>query len=90
MLETQDTIEDANGNTSNVTRLAFDGYASNAQMIGLTQTDAVLQSIMKGSFKAEAELSEADLQAIRTFAVTPLGAKMCAKHSLPCPAATPA
>jgi len=64
LLETQDTIEDANGNTSNVTRLAFDGYASNAQMIGLTQTDAVLQSIMKGSFKAEAELSEADLQAL--------------------------
>ena len=64
LLETQDTIEDANGNTSNVTRLAFDGYASNAQMIGLTQTDAVLQSIMKGSFKAEAELTEADLQAL--------------------------
>jgi hypothetical protein len=44
--------------------LAFDGYASNAQMIGLTQTDAVLQSIMKGSFKAESELTEADLQAL--------------------------
>lgn len=64
LLETREEIEDANGNTSVVTRLAFDGYASNAQMIGLTKTDAVLQSIMKGSFKAEAELSEADLQAL--------------------------
>ncbi len=64
LLETQDTIEDAEGNSTNVTRLAFDGYASNAQMIGLTKTDAVLQSIMKGSFKAEAELSEADIEAL--------------------------
>lgn len=64
LLETQDTIEDAEGNPTNVTRLQFDGYASNAQMIGLTKTDAVLQSIMKGSFIAEAELSEADLQAL--------------------------
>jgi hypothetical protein len=64
LLETQETIEDANGNSSTVTRLAFDGYASNAQMIGLTKTDAVLQSIMKGSFKAEAELDEADLKAL--------------------------
>ena len=64
LLETQDNIEDANGNSSTVTRLQFDGYASNAQMIGMTNTEAVLQSIMKGSFKAEAELSEADLQAL--------------------------
>jgi len=64
LLENEDTITDADGNTSTVTRLAFDGYASNAQMIGLTKTDAVLQSIMKGSFKAEAELTEADLQAL--------------------------
>lgn len=64
LLETDDTITDADGNTSTVTRLAFDGYASNAQMIGLTKTDAVLQSIMKGSFKAEAELSEEDILAL--------------------------
>jgi hypothetical protein len=64
LLETNDNITDADGNTSTVTRLAFDGYASNAQMIGMTNTEAVLQSIMKGSFKAEAELSEADLQAL--------------------------
>ncbi len=64
LLETQDTIEDSEGNSTNVTRLAFDGYASNAQMIGLTKTDAVLQSIMKGSFKAEAELSEEDILAL--------------------------
>lgn len=64
LLETNDTIEDSEGNSSNVTRLQFDGYASNSQMIGMTNTDAVLQSIMKGSFKAEAELSEADLQAL--------------------------
>jgi hypothetical protein len=64
LLETEDSITDADGNTSAVTRLAFDGYASNAQMIGLTKTDAVLQSIMKGSFKAEAELSEEDILAL--------------------------
>jgi hypothetical protein len=64
LLETNDNITDADGNTSTVTRLAFDGYASNAQMIGMTNTEAVLQSIMKGSFKAEAELSEADLKAL--------------------------
>jgi hypothetical protein len=64
LLETNDNITDADGNTSTVTRLAFDGYASNAQMIGMTNTEAVLQSIMKGSFKAEGELSEADLQAL--------------------------
>lgn len=64
LLENEDTITDADGNTSTVTRLAFDGYASNAQMIGLTKTDAVLQSIMKGSFKAEAELSEEDILAL--------------------------
>ena len=64
LLETQDTIEDSEGNSTSVTRLQFDGYASNAQMIGLTKTDAVLQSIMKGSFKAEAELSEADIEAL--------------------------
>lgn len=64
LLETKEEIEDAEGNTSVVTRLAFDGYASNAQMIGLTKTDAVLQSIMKGSFKPEAELSEADIEAL--------------------------
>lgn len=64
LLETEESITDANGGTSVVTRLAFDGYASNAQMIGLTKTDAVLQSIMKGSFKAEAELSEEDILAL--------------------------
>lgn len=64
LLETNDTVEDSEGNSSNVTRLQFDGYASNSQMIGMTNTDAVLQSIIKGSFKAEAELSEADLQAL--------------------------
>ena len=64
LLETEDSITDADGNSSAVTRLAFDGYASNAQMIGLTKTDAVLQSIMKGSFKAEAELSEEDILAL--------------------------
>jgi hypothetical protein len=64
LLETDDTITDADGNTNTVTRLAFDGYASNAQMIGLTKTDAVLQSIMKGSFQPEAELSEEDLKAL--------------------------
>lgn len=64
LLETQDQTTDENGNTNTVTRLQFDGYASNAQMIGLTNTEAVLQSIMKGSFKAEAELSEADIEAL--------------------------
>lgn len=64
LLETEESITDDEGNTSVVTRLAFDGYASNAQMIGLTKTDAVLQSIMKGSFKAEAELSEEDILAL--------------------------
>ncbi len=64
-LESDREIQDANGNPAGTVRsLQFDGYASNAQMIGLTKTDAVLQSIMKGSFKAEAELSEADLQAL--------------------------
>jgi len=64
LLETNDNITDADGNTNTVTLLAFDGYASNAQMIGLTKTDAVLQSIMKGSFQPEAELSEEDLKAL--------------------------
>ncbi len=64
LLETDETITDSNGGTSVVTRLAFDGYASNAQMIGLTKTESVLQSIMKGSFKAEAELSEEDILAL--------------------------
>jgi hypothetical protein len=64
LLETEESVTDDQGNTSVVTRLAFDGYASNAQMIGLTKTDAVLQSIMKGSFKAEAELSEEDILAL--------------------------
>lgn len=64
LLESEDTIENADGSTTVITRLQFDGYASNSQMIGMTNTDAVLQSIMKGSFKAEAELSEADLQAL--------------------------
>ena len=64
LLETEKEGKDAAGNTTVVTRLQFDGYASNAQMIGLTKTDAVLQSIMKGSFKAEVELSEADIEAL--------------------------
>ena len=64
-LESDREIQDADGNPAGTVRsLQFDGYASNAQMIGLTKTEAVLQSIMKGSFKAEAELSEADLQAL--------------------------
>lgn len=64
LLETEEQGKDAAGNTTVVTRFAFDGYASNAQMIGLTNTEAVLQSIMKGSFKAEAKLSEADVEAL--------------------------
>lgn len=64
LLESEDKIENADGSTTAITRLQFDGYASNSQMIGMTNTDAILQSIMKGSFKAEAELSEADLQAL--------------------------
>lgn len=64
LLETTEDGKDAAGNTTAITRFAFDGYASNAQMIGLTNTEAVLQSIMKGSFKAEAELDEADLKAL--------------------------
>jgi hypothetical protein len=58
LLETQATIEDAEGNQVPVTRLEFDGYASNNQVIGLTKTEAVIQSILKGSFKAEVELTE--------------------------------
>jgi len=64
LLETQATIEDAEGNSSTVTRLQFDGYASNAQMVGMTKTDAVLQSIMKGSFEPEVELTEEELEAL--------------------------
>jgi hypothetical protein len=68
LIETSESIKttDADGKTTDgtVTRLAFDGYASNAQMIGLTNTEAVLQNIMKGSFKAEAELSEEDVKAL--------------------------
>ena len=65
LLETkEENGKDAAGNTITITRFAFDGYASNAQMIGLTNTEAVLQSIMKGSFKAEAKLSEADVEAL--------------------------
>ena len=64
LLETEEEGKDAAGNKTIVTRFAFDGYASNAQMIGLTNTEAVLQSIMKGSFKAEAQLSDADVEAL--------------------------
>jgi hypothetical protein len=62
LLETQDTIEDADGEKSTVKRLAFDGYANNAQMIGMTKTNAVIDAITKGSFKPEIELSEEALQ----------------------------
>lgn len=64
LLQSNDTITNADGSTSNKTQYSYDGYASNAQMIGLTNTEAILQSIMKGSFKAEGELSEADLKAL--------------------------
>lgn len=58
LLETEATIEDAEGNQVPVTRLEFDGYASNNQVIGLTKTEAVIQGILKGNFKAEIELTE--------------------------------
>jgi len=64
LIEVESTRLKADGTTGIVTDLAFDGYVNNAQMIGLTNTEAVLQSILKGSFKAEAELTEADLKAL--------------------------
>ena len=64
LLKTTESITNADGSTSTKAQYSYDGYASNAQMIGLTNTEAILQSIMKGSFKAEAELTEADLQAL--------------------------
>lgn len=62
LLESQDTIEDEEGNSQPVTRFAFDGYANNAQMIGMTKTTALLDAITKGSFKPEVELSEEALK----------------------------
>jgi hypothetical protein len=64
LIEVEGTRTKADGSTSTVIDLAFDGYVNNAQMIGMTNTEAVLQSILKGNFKAEAELDEADLKAL--------------------------
>ena len=65
-LESDRDIQNADGSPGGTVRtLQFDGYASNAQMIGLTNTEAILQNIMKGSFKAEAELSEEDIKALQ-------------------------
>ena len=62
LLETEESTTNADGTTGTIKRLQFDGYASNAQMIGLTKTNAVLDAITKGSFKPEVEISEDTLK----------------------------
>lgn len=54
---TRETI-DAEGNTIEVPEYQFESHISNAQIIGLTKTNAVLDAITKGSFKPEIEISE--------------------------------
>jgi hypothetical protein len=64
LLKTTEPITNADGSTGSKVQYSYDGYASNAQMIGLTNTEAILQNIMKGSFKAEAVLSDEDIKAL--------------------------
>jgi hypothetical protein len=64
LLKTTESITNADGSSGTKTQYSYDGYASNAQMIGLTNTEAILQNIMKGSFKAEAVLSDEDIKAL--------------------------
>jgi hypothetical protein len=61
LIESTEDSKDAEGNVTQTTRLALEGYVNNAQMIGLTKTESVLSSILSGNFKADAELTDEDL-----------------------------
>lgn len=61
LIEKNETIKNEDGTDSSVKRLQFDGYANNNQIIGMTKTEAVLKSISDGNFKADQELSDADM-----------------------------
>lgn len=51
-------VQDAEGNDTPVASIQFDSHINNDQIIGMTKTEAILNSITKGNFKAEIELTE--------------------------------
>jgi hypothetical protein len=55
---------DAEGNETTTRRLEFDGYVNNNQLINLIKKEAIVASILKGNFKAEAEVSQEELEAL--------------------------
>jgi hypothetical protein len=63
--------KDAEGKPTTVHTYTFDGFVTVEESLAYKQSsfeesvlDAKIQSIMKGNFKAEAELSEADIEAL--------------------------
>lgn len=71
LLEDSYEGKDAEGKPTTVSSYTFDGFVTVEESLSYKQSsfeesvlDAKIQSIMKGNFKAEAELSEADIAAL--------------------------
>lgn len=71
LLEDSYEATDAEGKPTTVHTYTFDGFVTVEESLSYKQSsfeesvlDAKIQSIMKGNFKAEAELSEADIAAL--------------------------
>jgi hypothetical protein len=54
-------VELEDGTKSTVDSIEFDAHISNAQIIGVTKTTAILDAISAGNIKADAEVTEDDL-----------------------------
>ncbi len=68
LIESQEESKNAEGEIVKTTKLAFDGYANNNQVIGMTKTESVLKAILSGNFKADAELTDADMEVFQEAA----------------------
>jgi len=64
LIESFEKGTDAEGNETTTRRLEFDGYVNNNQLINLIKKEAIVASILKGNFKAEAEVSQEELEAL--------------------------
>lgn len=71
LLEDSYEGKDAEGKPTTISTYTFDGFVTVEESLAYKQSsfeesvlDAKIQSIMKGNFKAEAELSEADIAAL--------------------------